>query len=53
MTALRKNRYRYEQYREAWYLLGKTGCDLIAHGKAHAAYVRSLHKGTSTKTAPS
>jgi hypothetical protein len=48
MTALRKNRYRYEQYREAWELLGKTRCDLIAHGKAHAAYVRSLQKGTST-----
>jgi hypothetical protein len=48
MTALRKNRYRYEQYREAWHLLGKTRCDLIAQGKAHAAYIRSLQKGTST-----
>jgi hypothetical protein len=48
MTTLRKNRYRYEQYREAWHLLGKTRCDLIAQGKAHAAYIRSLQKGTST-----
>jgi hypothetical protein len=48
MTALRKNRYRYEQYREAWELLGKSRCDLIADGKAHAAYIRSLQKGTST-----
>jgi hypothetical protein len=48
MTALRKNRYRYEQYREAWELLGKTRRDLIACGKAHAAYIRSLQRGTST-----
>lgn len=48
MTALRKNRYRYEQYREAWHLLRKTRCDLIAHVKAHAAYIRSLQKRTST-----
>jgi PD-(D/E)XK nuclease superfamily protein len=48
MTALRKNRYRYEQYRQAWGLLGKTRCELIAQGKTHAAYIRSLQKGTST-----
>jgi hypothetical protein len=47
MTALRKNRYRYEQYREAWELLGKGRCDRINYGKAHAAYIRSLQKGTS------
>ena len=51
MTALRKNRYRYEQYREAWHLLGKTRCALIAQGKAQAAYIRSLQKGTSTNKA--
>jgi hypothetical protein len=48
MTARRKNRSRYEQYREAWHLLGKTRCDLIAQGKAHAAYIRNLQKGPST-----
>jgi PD-(D/E)XK nuclease superfamily protein len=48
MTARRKNRYRYEQYREAWHLLGKTRCDLIAQGKAQAAYIRNPQKGLST-----
>src|SRR5579864_9742782 len=48
VTARRKNRYRYEQYREAWHLLGNTRCDLIAQGKAHAAYIRKLQKRPST-----
>ena len=51
MTALRKNRYRYEQYREAWELLGKTRCALSKCGKAHAAYIRSLTKATSNDRA--
>ena len=51
MTALRKNRYRYERYREAWNLLGKTRCDLNKCGKAHAAYIRSLTKATSNERA--
>jgi PD-(D/E)XK endonuclease len=51
MTALRKNRYRYERYREAWDLLGKTRCDLIAQGRAHAVYIRSLTKATSNERA--
>ena len=51
MTALRKNRYRYERYREAWDLLRKTRCDLIAQGRAHAAYIRSLTKATSNERA--
>lgn len=46
MTALRKNRYRYERYREAWGLLGKTRRALTKCGKAHAAYIRSLTKAT-------
>jgi len=51
MTALRKNRYRYERYREAWDLLAKSRCDLIAQGKTHAAYIRSLTKATSNDRA--
>ena len=31
MTTLKKNRYRYEPYREAWDLLGKTSRQLARH----------------------
>jgi hypothetical protein len=34
MTALRKNRYRYEQYRDAWNLLGKSREELATGSQA-------------------
>jgi len=34
VTALSKNRYRYEQYREAWRLLGKSRKELAAHARS-------------------
>ena len=33
MTTLKKDRYRYEHYREAWDLLGKTSRQLARHAK--------------------
>ena len=51
MTALRKNRYRYERYREAWDLLAKSRSDLSKCGKAQAAYIRSLTKATANDRA--
>lgn len=33
VTTLKKNRYRYEHYREAWDLLGKTTRQLARHAK--------------------
>jgi hypothetical protein len=33
MTTLKKNRYRYEHYRETWDLLGKTSRQLARHAK--------------------
>ena len=33
VTTLKKNRYRYEHYREAWDLLGKTTSQLARHAK--------------------
>ena len=33
VTTLKKNRYRYEHYREAWDLLGKTASQLARHAK--------------------
>ena len=33
VTALKQDRYKYEHYREAWSLLGKTRRELSRHGK--------------------